>query len=73
MSDGTITAASKCLHCEGVSFRWRVKRVRGSGSLASQCTLIWSCAGCGAEVEEPLARGGGAGTALPSPRPAAPR
>jgi hypothetical protein len=69
MSEGTTTAGTKCLHCEGVSFRWRVKRVRGTGSPASQRTLIWSCAGCGAEVEEPLAPGGDPGTALRPPAP----
>lgn len=57
MSDGTTPAATKCIHCEGVSFRWRVKRVRPTGSPASQRTLVWSCTECGAEVEEPLARG----------------
>jgi hypothetical protein len=67
MSHGTTPAVSKCVHCEGVSFRWRVKRVRSAGSPASQRTLVWSCAGCGAEVEEPLARGGE--PAMPSPRP----
>jgi len=56
MSDGTTQAVPKCMHCAGVSFRWRVRRVRGTGSPASQRTLVWSCQGCGAEVEEPLSR-----------------
>ena len=72
MSDGTSPAMSKCVHCEGVSFRWRVKRVRGAGSPASQRTLVWSCAGCGAELEEPLARGAEASGAPPPPRPDSP-
>jgi hypothetical protein len=72
MSDGTTPAVSKCVHCAGESFRWRVKRVRGAGSPASQRTLVWSCVGCGAEVEEPLVRGAAASDAVPSPRPTMP-
>ncbi len=44
---------TKCAHCDGVRFRWRVKRVRGSGA-ASTRTLVWTCDGCGADFEEAL-------------------
>ncbi len=67
MSDGSTRAVPKCVQCGGVGFRWRVKRVRGAGSPASRRTLVWSCGGCGAQVEEPLAPGG-AGQTRAGPR-----
>ena len=60
MSDLLARTATHCAHCEGVRFRWRVKRIRAAGTQFSQRTLLWTCQGCGAEVEEAIALQGGA-------------
>lgn len=51
MTDPT-SPTTNCAHCDGVRFRWRVKRIRGTGRPASQRTIVWSCVGCGTELEE---------------------
>jgi len=59
-------STTKCAHCEGVRFRWRVKRVRGSGT-ASLRTLVWTCQGCGGDFEEPLSSDRHANGTHPAP------
>lgn len=56
MTDSSNATPTGCAHCGGVRFRWRVKRARNAGTAHSQRTLVWTCQGCGGEVEEPLAR-----------------
>ena len=53
MSDLLARTATHCAHCEGVRFR-------AAGTQFSQRTLLWTCQGCGAEVEEAIALQGGA-------------